>query len=32
MPLAMRLGALWTAAGDLYVAVQTGGFRRNLNV
>ena len=31
-PLAMRLGALWTVAGILYLAVQTGGFRRNLNV
>jgi amino acid transporter len=31
-PLAMRLGAVWTVAGILYLAVQTGGFRRNLNV
>ena len=31
-PLAMRLGALWTVAGILYLAVQTGGFRRNLSV
>lgn len=31
-PLAMRLGALWTVAGIVYLAVQTGGFRRNLNV
>lgn len=30
-PLAMRLGALWTMAGILYLAVQTGGFRRKLN-
>jgi amino acid transporter len=30
-PLAMRLGAVWTVAGLLYLAVQTGGFRRNLN-
>jgi hypothetical protein len=28
----MRLGALWTVAGILYLAIQTGGFRRNLNV
>lgn len=31
-PLAMRLGALWTVAGILYLAVQTGGFRRKLSV
>jgi hypothetical protein len=30
--LAMRVGALWTAAGVLYLAVQTGGFRRKVNV
>jgi len=30
-PLAMRLGAAWTAAGLLYLAVQTGGFRRKLH-
>jgi putrescine importer len=29
-PLAMRLGALWTAAGIGYLAVQTGGFKRAL--
>jgi putrescine importer len=31
-PLAMRLGALWTVAGIVYLAVQTGGFRRKLSV
>ena len=31
-PLAMRLGALWTLAGILYLGVQTRGFRRDLNV
>ncbi len=31
-PLAMRLGAVWTVAGILYLAVQTGGFRRKLSV
>jgi putrescine importer len=31
-PLAMRLGALWTVAGIVYLAVQTGGFRRKLRV
>ena len=30
-PLAMRVGALWTAAGIAYLAVQTGGFRRKLS-
>jgi putrescine importer len=30
-PLAMRLGALWTVAGILYLAVQTGGFKRKLS-
>jgi len=30
-PLAMRLGALWTVAGVLYLAGQTSGFRRKLN-
>ena len=27
-PLAMRVGALWTAAGLVYLAVQTGAFKR----
>jgi amino acid transporter len=30
-PLAMRLGAVWTVAGLIYLAVQTGGFRRKLS-
>lgn len=30
-PLAMRLGVAWTIAGILYLAVQTGGFRRKLS-
>ena len=30
-PLAMRLGAVWTVVGLLYLAVQTGGFRRKLS-
>jgi putrescine importer len=30
-PLAMRVGALWTVAGLLYLAVQTGGFKRKLS-
>ena len=29
--LAMRVGALWTVAGILYLAIQTGGFGRKLN-
>lgn len=29
-PLAMRVGAVWTVAGMLYLAVLTGGFRRKL--
>jgi putrescine importer len=29
--LAMRVGALWTVAGIVYLAVQTGGFRRKLS-
>jgi len=29
--LAMRLGALWTIAGLVYLAVQTGGFRKNIS-
>ncbi len=30
-PLAMRVGALWTAVGITYLAVQTRGFRQSLN-
>jgi len=30
-PLAMRVGALWTVAGLVYLGVQTGGFRRKLS-
>jgi amino acid transporter len=30
--LAMQLGAMWAAAGIVYLAVQTGGFRRKLSV
>ena len=30
-PLAMRVGALWTVAGIVYLAAQTGGFKRKLN-
>lgn len=30
-PLAMRVGAWWTLAGIVYLAVQTGGFKRKLN-
>ncbi len=30
-PLAMRVGALWTVAGLLYLGVQTGGFKRKLS-
>jgi putrescine importer len=29
--LAMRVGALWTAVGIMYLAVQTGGFKRKLS-
>ena len=29
--LAMRVGALWTAVGITYLAVQTGGFKRKLS-
>jgi amino acid transporter len=29
--LAMRVGALWTAVGIAYLAVQTGGFKRKLS-
>ena len=28
----LRTGTLWIVAGILYLAVQTSGFRRNLNV
>ena len=31
-PLAMRVGAWWTVAGIVYLAVQTGGFKRKLNM
>jgi putrescine importer len=30
-PLAMRVGAWWTVAGIVYLAVQTGGFKRKLS-
>lgn len=30
-PLAMRVGAWWTVAGVIYLAVQTGGFKRKLS-
>ena len=30
-PLAMRVGAWWTVAGLIYLAVQTGGFKRKLS-
>jgi len=30
--VAMRLGAMWAAAGIVYLAVQTSGFRRKLTV
>lgn len=31
-PLAMRVGAWWTVAGIVYLAVQTGGFKRKLSM
>jgi putrescine importer len=31
-PLAMRVGAWWTVAGIVYLAIQTGGFKRKLNM
>lgn len=30
-PLAMRVGALWTVVGIVYLAVQTSGFKRKLS-